>query len=317
MTWSEDELRLGLLFGFLGSGKTTLARRILESRPQGVKLAVIVNEFGDVGIDGAILSGSNIDLIELTSGCLCCTLKGPLLQAVEELRARAQPNQIIIEATGVAEPDEMIETFSSPDLRSKYDFAPLVTVVDAANFSKLVEILGDFYTSQITHCDAVVLNKIDLGAVSDLQQVQQRVYNLNPDASVYFAERCDIDAWGLLSGPSSRVMKSHLHGGSGGHHAVSEIHHAPAQSFVLDAARSASRSSVERFFNGLPTGVWRAKGFMIIDARPMLIQYTSSGLEFSPTATRKHMSMVFIGRDMDRSMNESQFAAISSPSREL
>src|SRR5581483_8220978 len=131
------------------SGKTTLARRILERRSKSRKMAVIVNEFGDVGVDGAILQGETVDIVELTSGCLCCTLKAPLLNAIEELRDRVNPDQVVIEATGVAEPDEMIETFADPSLRGRYDIAPLVTVVDAANFRKLREILGDFYTAQI------------------------------------------------------------------------------------------------------------------------------------------------------------------------
>ena len=77
-------MRVNLLFGFLGSGKTTLMRRIIEQRANRQPMAVIVNEFGDVGIDGEILSGRDIDMVELTSGCLCCTLKGPLINAIEE-----------------------------------------------------------------------------------------------------------------------------------------------------------------------------------------------------------------------------------------
>ena len=109
-------MRVNLLFGFLGSGKTTLARNLLSTDSRGRKMAVIVNEFGEVGIDGAILEGRKdgeaIDMVELTSGCLCCTLKGSLLTAVEELRRKADVDQVVIEATGVAEPEEMVETFS-------------------------------------------------------------------------------------------------------------------------------------------------------------------------------------------------------------
>ena len=109
---TSHDLRLNLLFGFLGSGKTTLARRLLDQPPDARKTAIIVNEFGDVGVDGAILSGRNVNMVELTSGCLCCTLKGPLLQAVEELHTLAGAQRIIVEATGVAQPEEMLETFA-------------------------------------------------------------------------------------------------------------------------------------------------------------------------------------------------------------
>jgi G3E family GTPase len=306
-------MRLSLLFGFLGSGKTTLARQILERRPKSRKMAVIVNEFGDVGIDGAILQGDAVDIVELTSGCLCCTLKGPLLNAIEELNERVRPHQIVIEATGIAEPEEMIETFSDRGFRGRYDIAPLVTVVDAANFSKLREILGDFYTAQIAHSDIVVLNKIDLSSAQHLQAVQQEVERLNPDATVYFAERCDIDINEVLDGPSSRVVGDRADGAAAGgpkgedhedHH-----HHAPAQSFVLDASGGAGRTAVEKFFGTLPDNVWRAKGFMTIDSKPMLIQYSASGLEMSPAERRDYEYLVFIGPDIDRPAIERRLSA--------
>ena len=97
-------MQVNLIFGFLGSGKTTLVRHLLEERASSQTMAVIVNEFGDVGVDGAILEGNNVDMIELTSGCLCCTLKGPLLNAVEELRDKAGVEHTVIEATGLADP---------------------------------------------------------------------------------------------------------------------------------------------------------------------------------------------------------------------
>ncbi|MEE8265334.1 MAG: GTP-binding protein, partial [Acidiferrobacterales bacterium] len=110
-------MKINLLFGFLGSGKTTLVRRILAERVQQQSLAVIVNELGDVGIDGAIIEGHDIDVVELTSGCVCCTLKGSLLNAIEELKEVANVQRIVVEATGVAHPKEMLETLSDPALR--------------------------------------------------------------------------------------------------------------------------------------------------------------------------------------------------------
>jgi G3E family GTPase len=307
-------MRLSLLFGFLGSGKTTLARRILERRTKSRKMAVIVNEFGDVGIDGAILQGDAVDVVELTSGCLCCTLKGPLLSAIEELAERVKPHQIVVEATGVAEPEEMIETFSDSSFRGRYDIGPLVTVVDAANYGKLQDILGDFYSDQIAHSDIVVLNKIDLCSAAHLQVVQQEVERLNPDATVYFAERCDIDVNEVLNGPSSRVVGDRAgtagaegpHGGSRGGH---EPHHASAQSFVLDASGGAGRAAIEAFFGALPENIWRAKGFMTIDAKSTLVQYSSSGLEISSSEHRDHEYLVFIGPNIDRRAIERRLSA--------
>ena len=137
-------MRLNLLFGFLGSGKTTLARRLLEERAGDVPMAVIVNEFGDVSIDGQILEGRAIDMVELTSGCVCCTLKGSLLNAIEELEERAGVEQIVVEATGVAQPSDMLDTLDDPTLKTSLDVGPLVTVVDASKFAKIRTMLGEF-----------------------------------------------------------------------------------------------------------------------------------------------------------------------------
>ena len=157
-------MRINLIFGFLGSGKTTLVRRMLATDTAGKKIAVIVNAFGEVTIDGAILAsrkdGENIDLVELTSGCLCCTLKGSLLNAVEELRIKQNVEILVIEATGIAEPEEMIETFSDPALAQNYEIAPMVTVVDTPKFLKIREMLGPFYEAQVVNADTIILNKI-------------------------------------------------------------------------------------------------------------------------------------------------------------
>jgi G3E family GTPase len=167
-------MQVNMIFGFLGSGKTTLVRHLLGARARERKLAVIVNEFGSVGIDGAILEGEAVDMIQLTSGCLCCTLKGPLLSAVEELRDKAGVEHTVIEASGVADPEEMIESFSAPEFRASVAVGPFVTVVDAAKFAVMREMLGEFYGSQVAHADIVLLNKTDLASSEQLTAVRDR-----------------------------------------------------------------------------------------------------------------------------------------------
>lgn len=320
-------MRLNLLFGFLGSGKTTLARRILTERAGGEKMAVIVNEFGDVGIDGSILAGRNVDMVELTSGCLCCTLKGSLLNAVEELRDKAGARRIVIEATGVAQPEELIETFADPKLRDRYDIGPIVTVVDAPKYPKLTQVLGEFYTEQMKNADVLVLNKVDLAPAAALEAVRAEVAEINPRAEILFAERCELDIPRLLDGPSSGVVATYLkaHGADRDHdhdHDHDHIHdhddhrHAPAQSFVLAADGAAERSAVEALFRALPENVWRAKGFMEIDGQPALIQYVLGQLEITPAEARAVRNMVFIGPNMDRPRIEERFHALLAGSGE-
>ncbi|MCC7016598.1 MAG: GTP-binding protein [Rhodospirillales bacterium] len=314
--------RLNLLFGFLGSGKTTLARRLLDRSGTKEKTAIIVNEFGDVGIDGASLAGRHVDLIELTSGCLCCTLKGSLLNAVEELIARAGARRIVIEATGVAQPDELIETFADPSARARYDIGPIVTVVDSPKYSKLNELLGEFYRAQIENADVIILNKIDLAPAATLEDARREIARLSPRAEIHFADRCDVDLERLLDGPSSDVVRAHAgtrgdgrgggnaRGESGEHGHDRDHRHPPAESFVLDAGGDAARGAVESFFRKLPESVWRVKGFMEIEGRLSLIQYAMGTLEIRATDPRPARNMVFIGRDMNREEIAERFRAV-------
>lgn len=288
-------------------------------------MAVIVNEFGDVGIDGTILKGNNVDMVELNSGCLCCTLKGSLLNAVEELRDKAGAQRIVVEATGVAQPEELIETFADPSAKGRFDIGPIVTVVNAPKFPILRDGLGEFFTEQLRNADVLILNKVDLAPAQSLESVRAEIQRINPNADILFSEQCDVDIARLLDGPSSAVVRAfHAERNDHGNHDHDHDHdhdhhhdhnhadhrHAPAQSFVLDASGSASRQAVESFFQNLPENVWRAKGFMDVNGQPALIQYTMGQLDIAPAKSRPVRNMVFIGPDMDRARIEGGFAAL-------
>ncbi len=308
-------MRLDLLFGFLGSGKTTLASRILKEWGGKAKLALIVNEFGEVGVDGDILRGGAIDTIELSSGCLCCTLKGSLLNAIEELAGRGA-DHIVVEATGVASPEELLENFQGEPLMEKAECGPITTVIDAAKFLKIKDMLGDFYGSQIAYCDLIVLNKVDLADADLLEKVRDEVRALNPYAQVRFAEHCDIDLDEIMSaGPSPTAKdflgptdvdhhhdgdhEGHEHHHHGDEHGDHDHLHAPADSFVIDIAGDMSAAAFCGVMKAMPDGLWRAKGFVRLDGRDRLIQYAMGDLDISECAARQRRYLVFIGKGLD------------------
>jgi G3E family GTPase len=325
-------MRVNLLFGFLGSGKTTLAQHLLREQGGMCKTALIVNEFGDVGVDGDILRGTNVDLIELNSGCMCCTLRGSLILAIEELRAKKAVERVIVEATGVAQPGELLETLADPSFTVEHTVGPLVVVVDAAKFLKLEAMLGDFYTRQIELADIVILNKVDLASKEVLQEVEAAVRELNQKATVLFAVQCDVDSRLMLEGdvgsllhPApgksdveiARATRAHpvdrIHQpGDGGHghdhdHDRRSDHLHDTESFVLSATGSYTTRALQVFFGALPDNIWRAKGFMSVDGQPALVQYSLGQLVVAPAPMPPHQNLVFIGRQMDRAAIEIRF----------
>lgn len=332
-------MHVNLLFGFLGSGKTTLAKHLLAERGSDMKTAVIVNEFGEVGVDGEILRGNNVDVVELNSGCLCCTLRGSLMLAVEELREKAKVERVIVEATGVAQPGELLETLADAKGEA-LDIGPLVTVVDTFKFPKLMAMLGDFYGDQIENADIIVMNKIDLVTSAQLEEVTRQVREMNSHAELVFAEQGKVRSGDLLEGRPEGLLErlapelqkapsgapearhgirshadhhdhDHGHGHEHHHHGHDHAHgphtEAPVESFVVRGAGSARRLDLERFFATLGDDVYRAKGFIHVDGEPVLVQYSLGQLEITPAGQAAADAMVFIGNGMDRPRIETAF----------
>lgn len=310
--------RLNFLFGFLGAGKTTLVQHILARGQGSERLAVIVNEFGEVGIDGAILSEGNIDLIELTSGCLCCTLRGSLVSAVEELSTKLGATRIVIEATGVAQPHDLIKAFDYPALRSRYRLAPVITVVDCSKFTILMAGLGKFYRAQIEAAGAIILNKIDIASASALEQAGSEIARINPRARIYPSQRCVVDLGAILDVARDACAGDgappDVHDSGADHAHPAEHYHdqlgLEIESFVLDASGDSTLDAINAFFRSLPANVWRAKGYLQIGGRLHLLQYSMGDLQIRPTDPRPIRSVVFIGQSMERSELSTRFRAI-------
>ncbi len=309
----SSQPQVHLLFGFLGSGKTTLVRKLLEKTEPETPTAVIVNEFGEVGIDGAIIEGSSIDTVELVSGCICCTLKGSLMSAIEELTQEKGVRRIVVEATGVADPEDMLDDLEDTEVIDALEVAPIVTVVDASGFNKIRPMLGDFYVSQILNSDVLIINKIDRTDEAQLDDVTRQIKEINPWGEIAFAEFCDVDTSLVFSNTESALLERHEEA-SNGHHShhhhehehdrdVHEHHHHEhdsMESFVIAPREDISRSELQEFCSQLPDNAWRMKGHMLVSGRPSLIQYSTGQLEIFDSEARSHYRMVVIGRDLDQ-----------------
>jgi G3E family GTPase len=181
-----------VLTGYLGAGKTTLLNRIL-SEQHGQKYAVIVNEFGEIGIDNELVVGADEEVFEMNNGCVCCTVRGDLIRIIDGLmRRKGKFDAIIVETTGLADPAPVAQTFFMDDaVGQKAKLDAVVTVADAKWLKDRLRDAPEA-KNQIAFADVILLNKTDLVSAADLREVEARIRGINPYAKVHKTERCAI-----------------------------------------------------------------------------------------------------------------------------
>ncbi|TAK47618.1 MAG: GTP-binding protein [Xanthobacteraceae bacterium] len=188
----SDKIPVTVLTGYLGAGKTTLLNRIL-SEPHGRKYAVIVNEFGEIGIDNDLVIGADEEVFEMNNGCVCCTVRGDLVRIMGGLmRRKGKFDAIIVETTGLADPAPVAQTFFvDDDVRAHAALDAVVTVADAKWLSDRLKDAPEA-KNQIAFADVIVLNKTDLVSADELAEVEGRIRAINPYARLIRAERCQV-----------------------------------------------------------------------------------------------------------------------------
>ena len=172
-----------ILTGFLGAGKTTLLNHILTNQ-EGVKTAVLVNEFGEIGIDNELIVATGDDMVELSNGCICCSINGELLEAVYRVLERPEPvDYLVVETTGLADPLPVAMTFLGSDLRDLTRLDSIITLVDAENFGPET-LQGEVGRSQIVYGDMILLNKCDLVSEERLEQLEAELRAIKNEARI-------------------------------------------------------------------------------------------------------------------------------------
>jgi G3E family GTPase len=189
---SSQKIPVTVLTGYLGAGKTTLLNRIL-SENHGKKYAVIVNEFGEIGIDNDLIIGADEEVFEMNNGCVCCTVRGDLVRILEGLMKRkGKFDAIIVETTGLADPAPVAQTFFvDEDVQKNARLDAVVTVADARWLSDRLKDAPEA-KNQIAFADVIVLNKTDLVSKAELSEVEARIRGINPYAKLHRTERCKV-----------------------------------------------------------------------------------------------------------------------------
>lgn len=293
-----------ILTGYLGSGKTTLLRRLVALSDQ--RLAIIMNEFGALAVDARVVAGKNIKIAELEGGCVCCSLLGDFEAAVKEIVETVGPDEIIVETTGLAEPDALIGDIQEnlPD----FPIDAVVTVVDADATVRFPSI-GHTGRIQIEMADLLLLNKIDLVTDEQRRKAREMIRAINPAALILETTRCEIDPALIFGKPLRRDNRKEVHERN------KEGHHPSMESFQLRTDQTLERDCFEKRMGQFPPQIYRAKGFVRFPEGVFLFNFVAGRSELISFPEEDALGIIFIGEKVLslQPVIEAQIAACAIP----
>ena len=277
----EIRTPITLISGPLGSGKTTLLRHVLSLQPR--RLAILINEFGEIAIDSKILEGKSIRIAELANGCVCCSLQGEFEAAVNETLDTVNPERIIVETSGVAEPDALV--FDIQDNLPRVRLDGVITIADADALVRFPR-LGHTARMQVEAADMVILNKEDLVSPEALELAREKLQRINGAASIFAAQRCRVDPDLLFGIGREYTLRPPEH-----------LHQPGVESFFFRTPAELDRECFEKVAACLGQKVHRAKGFVRFPEGSYLFNFVSGRWELEPFPGENTV-LVFIGQGL-------------------
>lgn len=316
-----------ILTGYLGSGKTTLLQKLLHYlQSQNKRVVVMVNEMGEEDVDGEQLEGFGFPVKKMLDGCICCSIRGELTEGLREIVNQLKPEQIIIETTGAADPIDIVDALTYPELYDQLELKGIVSVVDASRYLALASrfhstsALVSTIQNQVKYADLLVLNKIDLTNEETVGKVKAKLAELNPKPPLYTTIHSEMDWPALLSikrnavqieGESRRSpvavqstigrfsplnkLKQAFGGKPSLYHSI--------ESFAYHFNGPVDSIAFENFLYDLPKNVYRAKGFVTFANQSGIVsfQHTDNQVMLIPYENFSTKPIaVFIGEQLDQ-----------------
>ncbi len=329
MDVSKKGLPVTIITGFLGSGKTTLLNHILTNQ-EGLKTAVLVNEFGEIGIDNELIVSTDESMVELNNGCICCTINEDLVNAVYKILEREDKiDYLVVETTGLADPLPVALTFLGTELRDMTRLDSIITMVDCANYS-LDLFNSEAALSQIQYGDVIVLNKTDLVDETDVDAIEVKVRDLKKEARILRTQKSQVSLPLILSvglfesdqyyEQTESVEHQHDHDHDHEHHDQHEhnhhnhdhdhhdhSHHLENDGFSSISFQYDQPFNIRKFQyfldNQLDESIFRAKGILWFEESPQRHVFHLSGkrftLEDEEWRGEKKNQLVLIGQNLD------------------
>lgn len=314
----NEKTRIILLSGFLGSGKTTLLKHIMSFDTDMSDIVIIMNEIGEVGIDGTLVNNLGSEVVELTSGCICCSMSDDLQESIEEILERFGPRYIIIEATGVADPESVSRVLADADFNDEVEIHKIITVMDAECWG-VRDVFGTLFFRQLKQADTIIFNKIDLLRKDDIPQYLNEIHHEFPGSQVIPVVNCRIEPEVVWLKPAAldivknefdgnrRELHRNNHGifpyfdhktGSGSHQ---EKIYADTNfvTFSFSESHPLNETAFNRFIQELPYELFRLKGMVNFGDRTMMINSVGGKTEWAPWEDFPETRLACVGWNID------------------
>lgn len=285
-------MKIKIISGFLGAGKTTCVKNVLKKADGD--MAVIVNEFGDIGIDAETLTrGDVVDMVELPSGCICCTLKNDLVPAVKEIKTKFNPKRLIIEPSGLAVPSGILEGLEPIKEEYGLEVEAIVGIIDADSFLANIHsgLFGDFYTDQLANSDIIMINKVDLVNERTIKAIEEELRKYNSHAVLLTTVNCEAEIPEFIREHGSDYV--HLH-----------FDH-DFDSLAITSDKAFDHTLLEEVMEEMKAGkygdIYRAKGiYKTSGGGCEKMDYVQGNYDFAEFPECKESKLIFIGKDFDR-----------------